>query len=181
MKKLIAFSFLVLHLLCLASSVVAREIAVYQSDRFFEKQISRGFYNLNDLTEVRISTNTRATSGWNSYVRISGKVIFANNAYNYVAMKVTKGAVYLLCIPNYKTTHFCKTNIIDARNIPDIPVNKKEHVPFGKVSDLNIFYYRYADYCFSTPVLAIVTSQGNIVAQVAKSSIATPAQPPEIC
>jgi hypothetical protein len=181
MRKLIAISFLTLHLFSLAAALVVHAIAVYRSDRFFERQIDRGLYNIHDLTEIRIPTNAPRKTEWRNYESTCGAVMFAHNAYNYVAMKVTKGAIYLLCVPNYKTTHLCRNNIIDARMIPDIPVSKKDHVPFEKAVNLSVFHYYHTEYCFCTPVLAITTSPGDTAAQVTKPAIRTAGQPPEIC
>ena len=153
---------------------------VYRSDVFFNKQIDQNLYNVNDLTEIRLPIKQPGSfRDWRNYQNISGRLQFKNSAYNYVKMKITASVVYLMCIPNYKTTHLSKQNIIYARQIPDIPVPKKEHVPFGK---LNLITYSYhaTQYWFKVPVKEmnqIISCKHSFVLY---PGITDPGQPPEI-
>jgi len=108
-------------------------IAVYRSDQFFNEQISKNLYNISDLTEICVPADNPGVTGWMRYVNMTGRVQFGETAYNYVKIRMTRTAIYLVCIPNYPTTRLCNHNIIDARKIPDIPVSKKQHVPFAKL------------------------------------------------
>lgn len=143
MKKLIAISLLSLYLFSLIACFIVHAVQVYHSDRFFEKQTGRGLYNVTDLTEVKIPADMPNVAD-TGYFKIFGEVQFANTAYNYVKMRVTSTAIYLMCVPNYETTRLCNQNIIHAKNIPDIPVPQKQHVPFGKlcVTGQSIFAFQ---------------------------------------
>ena len=86
------------------------------------------------------------------YVKIYGKVQFANAAYNYVKMRVTSTAIYLMCVPNYHATRLCNQNIIHAENIPDIPVSQKQHVPFSKLSLIGQYIFAFQNLKITVPV-----------------------------
>jgi hypothetical protein len=154
LKKLIAISLLFLHLFSTERQLVRYEYLAYQSDKLYDEQIDQNHYNIHDLTEIRIPVNLPNTSGWGEYINLRGCVKFGNTAYNYVKIKITKGAIYLVCIPNYSTTHLWNRNVIDARQIPDIPVPKKDHVPACKISLTN-FSHQTISYRFSTPLAAV--------------------------
>ena len=83
-----------------------------------------------------------------------------------------------MCIPNYTTTHLSCQNIIYVKQIPDIPVPKKEHVPFGKVN-LIVCNYQIVNYKFSTPL----TMVGKVIfvntSHIPGSLIMGPGQPPD--
>jgi hypothetical protein len=178
LKKLIAITLLLVHLFNIGGQLALHQFLVYKSDKFFNEQIGKNYYNLNDLTEIRIPINIPKAVTWQSYVKVAGRVQFKNTAYNYVKIKITQSAIYLLCVPNYETTHLCNHNIIDASHIDDIPVPKKNHVPFGK---LNIVAYSYQaiHYWFLSPTIEI----GQIIPQrpsfIIKSTIEGPGQPPD--
>ncbi len=133
LRKAISVFLLSTLLLNIGGELLLHKVLTYKSDRFFEKQTSRGMYNVNDLTEVKLPADLPGIADA-GYTKVFGEVRFAGEAYNYVKMRITSTAIYLLCVPNYSTTHLCGQNVIHAENIPHIPISKKEHVPFGKLS-----------------------------------------------
>ncbi len=178
MKKLIAINLLVIFLFNIGGQLAFHEYLVYQSDKFFNDQISKHHYNVDDLAEIRIPVNMPNMPEQGRYENLNGRVQFGNTAYNYVKIKITKNAIYLMCIPNYTTTHLSCQNIINVKQIPDIPVPKKEHVPFGKVN-LIICNYQIPNYKFSTPL----TKVGKVISlntfSIPGSLIIGPGQPPD--
>ena len=180
MRKLIAISLLFLHLLSLYGQLALYQIFVYRSDKLFNEKISMNQYALDDLVSVKVPVNMPTVEDWKDYACISGQVQFKDNSYNYVKVKMTKDTMYLMCIPNYKKTKLINQNIIDARKIADIPVNKKERVPFGKMMSLSEFNYQVINYRFTPPVSAIKNITANITAYIVKCSVTGPSQPPEL-
>ena len=178
MKKLIAIALLFIHFYNIGGPLLLHEILVYQSDRLFNKEIGQNHYNIADLSEIRIPANMPGMSDWKDYQNLSGRIQFGNTAYNYVKIKMTRTAIYLVCIPNYATTHWCDKNIINATQIPDIPVPKKEHVPFGKIN-LATFNYQSVFYKFSSPVFVVRKTVYNKQANFLYSIITGPGQPPD--
>ena len=150
----------------------------YKSDKFFDEQISKNRYSLDDLTEVKIPANLPAITDWKNYENMEGSVHFSNTSYNYVKIKMTRTAIYLMCIPNYSTTQLQSKNIIDARHIADIPVPKKDHVPFGKV-DFTTYSYQSTQYNFTNMAIAISKAATGNHFMIPVSHITGPGQPPE--
>ena len=92
---------------------------------------------------------------------------------------MTRTAIYLVCVPNYATTHLSNQNIINAQQIPDIPVSKKDHLPVGKA---NFTSYNCQDiaYRFSVPVVAVGKSATLIQIFLPDAFVAGPGQPPDV-
>ena len=144
MKKLIAYILLFSISFNIGGKLLVHEYMACQSDRFYTRQTAKGFYNVNDLTQVTIPTDMPNIAEWSNYESVSGCVTFQNASYNYVKMKITKHAIYLMCVPNYNTTRLSDQNTIVVKNISDIPVTKKNHVPYGKTTLLDKLSFTFA-------------------------------------
>ena len=180
LKKLIAISLLFIHLFNIGGQLLLHQYFVYKSDKLFNEQINKNRYNVDDLTEIKIPVNMPQINDWKNFENLTGQVQFAYSSYNYVKIRVTRTAIFLMCIPNYETTHFSNHNIIYARQIPDIPVSKKEHVPFGKIS-LAAYNNQIIQYEFSTPEIVFRKNCRNIHSAVLDFLITGPCQPPDSC
>jgi hypothetical protein len=179
LKKLIAISFLLLQLFSLYGPIALYEYCLFKTDRLFNEQISQNRYKLDDLVEVKVPVNMPTIGDWKDYTYISGQVQLKSGLYNYVKIKMTRDTIFLMCIPNYRETRLIKQNIIDARKIADIPVNKKERVPFGKANGIGLYNYQTVQYCFLTPFAALMKNVDNTHLDIIKSTISRPGQPPE--
>lgn len=115
---------------------------------------------------------------WTAYEKVSGCIYFANEAYNYVEMRVTKTAIYLKCVPNYETTRLSAQNVIHAENI-DIQIPKKEHVPYGKTTLSYNLNFAFIKFEFNPPFKSSVKRVIQPVLQVTYHSIDIPEQPPK--
>lgn len=179
MKKLIAITFIVIHLFNIGGALAVHQYCVYKSDKFFAAQTAKDRYNIHDLTEVKIPVQMPGAVDWPEYVQTTGRVEFQDNSYNYVKMRITKDAIYLMCVPNYSTTRLSKENIISAKHIKDIPVPKKDHVPFGKMKVHDNFKFSFIQFAFDTVVenLKVVIIQP--VQSVPTHSPDIPEQPPK--
>jgi len=178
MKKLVAILLLFIHLYNIGGQLAIYQCLVYQCDRVYDKEIGENHYNIDDLTEIRVPVNMPDVKGWHGYINVSGSIRFKNASYNYVKIKVTSTAIYLVCIPNYATTHIAGYNIIHASQIPDIPVPTKDHVPFGKINQLS-YSYQPINFRFSTP---LVIYRENILSNcllVLNCYISRPGRPPD--
>ena len=179
MKKLITIMLLAVHLFNIGGPLAIYEYLVYQSDELFNTQISKNNYALDDLVEVKLPVNIPTAPGSAEYAYVSGRVEFQHNCYNYVKLKMTRDTLFLMCVPNYKTTRLITMNIIDARKIGDVPVNKKERVPFGKTNTQRILNYYTREFSFPDPGKTSKMARDHIRCRVINSAIARPAQPPE--
>jgi len=117
---------------------------------------------------------------WKGYENISGQIQFENNSYNYVKMKITRTALYLMCIPDYQTTHLSKQNIIDARGAKSVPVPKKDHVPYSKTALSDKFSYAFTRFAFSAFSTTLRTVPVQRVQRVIFHHLSIPDQPPRL-
>ena len=150
MKKFIAATLLTIYLFNIGGQLAMHRYFSYLSDRFFNEQTSKGLYNIDDLTEVVIPTNMPGIADWKNYENVSGQIQFENVNYNYVKMKITRNAIYLMCVPNYKTTKLYSGNIINARGVKNAPVPQKNHVPYGKIILLGKVDLAFTQFAFTT-------------------------------
>lgn len=179
MKKLVAIFLLSLHLFGLGAGLLAHEVSAYRIRAFFEKQTRRGLYNINDLTEVKIPADLPGIAEQRQYNKVFGEVRFADAAYNYVGMRLTTHAIYLLCVPNYSTTKLCGQNIVDAKNMHDVPVNAKGRPPLCKNLELSVFNYHADQHIFAAPAWRPFTQHGEATYDILKSPLSRPGEPPE--
>lgn len=153
---------------------------VYLSDKFFNEQTSKGLYNLNDLTEVKIPANMPGITDWQNYENVSGQIQFEDVSYNYVKMKITRSAIYLMCVPNYSTTHLSNENVIAAKHIKNTPLPHKKHVPDGKIMLLNKYSFAFLDFKFIPPSKSITEIIAQPVQRPYFRSSDIPEQPPRL-
>jgi len=179
LKKLIAIALLTVHLFNIGGPLAFHEYLVYESDKLFNEQIGENHYNIDDLVEIKVSANMPGVTDWKGYEKLSGRIQFKNSAYNYVKIKMTRNAIYLVCIPNYATTHLSGQNIIYARQVPDIPVPKKDHVPFGKIN-LIAYNYQAVHYKFSIPLIKVRKTVSCNHSFIPNPLIKGPGQPPDM-
>jgi hypothetical protein len=178
LKKLIAITLLFIHLYNIGGQLAFHQYLVYKSDRFFNEQVNKNLYSLDDLTEVKIPVNMPNVADWKGYLNLNGEVRFENSSYNYVKIKITHDAIYLMCVPNYKTTHLSGQNIINARQIKDIPVPHKDHVPFGKII-LMTYNHPLIQYAFVSPLIVIQKETQTDHSAILHSFSSGPVQPPD--
>ena len=179
MKKAIALILLNIYLLNLSGQLILHQYLVYKSNQFFKEQIQKGLYNVNDLTEVTIPVNLPSIHDWSTFENISGHITFGKSTYNYVKMRMTRNALHLMCIPNYETTRFADSNVLDAKGIKDIPVPQKEHVPFGKMvlqDNVSLSFVQFKFYC---PVMPLPENVVQPVQSLINSHLDIPEQPPK--
>ncbi len=98
-----------------------------RSDNKIINRINQNHYRNSDLVEVKIPVNLPTLQDWTEYEQVSGQVQFKNNKYNYAEIKMTRDTLYLLVIPNHDRTKLTNANIIYAKQINDIPINKNSH------------------------------------------------------
>ena len=152
---------------------------LYQSDKFYNEQTRKGKYNIQDLTEVVIPVQLKGMNDWTCYESVSGQIQFEDNNYNYVKMKLTHNAMYLLCVPNYDSTKLLGSNIINAKAIKNIPISKKDHVPNGKGVMLSDLQYSFTEFAFYNPFKDLKIEVTQPVHQLPYHMLEIPEQPPK--
>jgi hypothetical protein len=181
LKKLFAITLLAIHLLNIGGQLALHQYLVFASDRFYNEQVGKNRYNVKDVTEVSIPVNLPHITDWVAYENISGQIQFNNVSYNYVKMRMTRHAMYLICVPNYETTHLAGNNIIDARDTKTTPpVSKKEHVPAGKMLLVAVDNHEQQHYEVATqPTIVFKNLLHGHSPDTINCMIAGPGQPPD--
>jgi hypothetical protein len=179
-KKFIAIVLLSIHLYNLGGYMVMFQYFIYQANKFNEEQISKNLYKTSDLVEIKIPVNLPHINSWNRYERISGAVQLQENWYNYVKLKMTRDTLFIMCVPNYKTTRLISANVIYAREVSEAPLNaKKQATPLKSISMLKyVPLSAAATLTVSTLVIKPAPIHLNIKPVV--SPIDVPGQPPEM-
>lgn len=180
MKKLIAATLLTIYLFNIAGHLALYQYCTLLSDKVFNEQAGKGRYNRNDLTEVQIPVNMPGITDWTSFINVSGQIQFANTSYNYVKMKVTKHTLYLMCVPNYDATRLSDENILNAKNVKDIPVSKKDHIPYGKSTLIGTFSLPCLQFTFVPPIKITGTNLVHVVQPLFSHTPDVPEQPPRL-
>ena len=170
---------LAIHLFAIGGHVILYQYTVYQTDQLFNDQINRGKYNLNDLVEIKVPVKTQCLQNWNNFENIHGQVQFKNTCYNYVKLKLSRDNIYLMCIPNYEKTRLISENIINARETGDIPLNKKDHVPFGKAPVMDKYSCSVTLYHFLSSVTILNINNSRLYISSVKRCTEVPEQPPK--
>jgi hypothetical protein len=154
---------------------------IKHSDAYANEQIAKGLYKPDELVEIKIPVNLPHIKEQADFQGIAGQVKLKDNDYNYVAMKMTRDTMFLMCIPNYEKTRLMSENIIVAKNISDSPLAKKNHLPVVKKSGLDN-NYNFPLTIFSLAVNAQpVQHHGTDLVQIIPTTyLSTPAQPPEL-
>jgi hypothetical protein len=153
---------------------------IYQSNKFNEEQISKNLYKASDLVEIKIPVNLPEITNWDSYQRISGTIQLQENWYNYVKLKMTRDTLFVMCVPNYKTTRLINANIICAREVSEAPLNaKKQALPIKGVAIFN--YIPLTTMVKLSPSVIIIKQVPlRLNEKPVISHTVVPAQPPEM-
>lgn len=176
---MLAVGLLVIYLFSLGGQLALHRYFSARSDRFFTEQTAKGLYNKHDLTEVKLPVDLPGITDWTSYANIKGCIRFNDVSYNYVKMKLTRTAMYLLCVPDYTTTRLATHNVIDAKGAKSVPVQKKDHVPFGKSVFAGNFNVSFGQFSFSAFAINMPDIPAQIVQQVVSPYRDIPRQPPK--
>lgn len=146
MKKTVAIALLIVHLFNAGGYMLLFQYLIHRSNSFEEQQISKGLYNVHDLVEIKIPAHMPQVQDWPEYEPLYGQVQLQGDSYNYVKLRVTHNAIYIMCVPNYSTTRLANANVIYARQVSDVPLNKKGNTNAVKTFSFNTYYHLTASY-----------------------------------
>lgn len=153
---------------------------IKHADNFANEQISKGLYKPDELVEIKIPVSLPKIQEQSDFQAIAGQVKLQDNDYNYVAIKMTRDTMYLMCIPNYEKTRLISENIITAKNISDSPLAQKSHLPVAKKAAIdNIYNMPVALFNMEVNSPALQKPDTDLTQQIQTPHLIAPAQPPE--
>ena len=181
MKRLFAIAMMLVVLFNLGGYSLFFQYMISRSDNMIINQINNNRYHNSDLVEVKIPVNLPTLQDWTEFETVSGQVQFKNNKYNYAQIKMTRDTLYLLVIPNYERTKLVNANIIYAKQVNDIPVNKKSHNSLLKKSiSESEYHYISLNYKTTIPVNNTNCYRDYTFLSITKPSLGVPGQPPDL-
>lgn len=152
-----------------------------RSDNNIINQINHNRYHNSDLIEVKIPVNFPTLQDWTEFETISGQLQFKNNKYSYAQIKMTRDTLYLLVIPNHERTKLVNANIIYAKQVNDIPLNKKTHNALVKKSiSESKYHYITQNYKAIPSVENPKSYHDRDFLDITKLPLGIPGQPPEV-
>lgn len=126
---------------------------IYQSDHSITDQINNNRYKPADLVEIKIPVHLNIQD-WNDFEPVSGQVKIKKDCYNYAELKLTRDTMYLMCIPNFNKALLINANVLYAKAVNDIPLNKKGHDTDAKkvntLSEYDLHMFKYDHSAFAT-------------------------------
>jgi len=100
MRKLIAISFLWIHLFNMGGYRFVFDHLENQTSRSFVAQLDRQEYDESHLIEIKVPIDIPYQQSWSEYERYDGEVVVDGVHYNYVKRKLDNGYMSFLCLPN---------------------------------------------------------------------------------
>lgn len=179
MRKLTAIFLLTIHLYTLGGCLLVRQVMVYRSRAFYNEQAAKKLYDSRDIVEIKILVQVGDIPDMKTYQPVSGRICFAESSYNYVAMKMTKNALFLQCLPNYKSTLLNTQNVIHAEHIKGIPIPPKDHVPEAKFIFMHGFDLAFREVVLSVPVTVLSLTIPEYKNSLISRHVDIPTQPPK--
>jgi hypothetical protein len=154
---------------------------INRSDSSIYERINDNRYKMNDLVEIKIPVNQQTVEDEDEYAPVGGQVKLSDTVYNFAYLKMTRDTMYLLCLPNREKASIKNAKIIYTRQISDISVNEKSHLPVMKLSTFE-GYNDYYNIAFQTAVSVKTkkTLPDYSFLNIVKTSIGVPGQPPEV-
>ena len=180
MKRIVAISLLFIQLFNIGGNLALRQYFKFKSDKFYKLQSGKGLYNIKDLTEIKLPVQTHVSADWPEYEKVSGVIQFEDISYNYVKMKMTRNAIYLMCVPNYQTTRLNDGNVLNVKGVKNVPVPQKEHVPPVKFALQVNSFIPFAQVAFEAPVKMLTHPAPQRAQALVYQNADIPEQPPRL-
>ena len=179
LKRFFAITLLCIHLFYIGGYTLLFQYYIHKADVQMVKQVFDNKIDDTKLIEIKIPVHFPTMTDWTDYEFVAGQIQLKDAFYNYVRLKMTKDTMYYVCLPNTTKTRLVNANIITAKEISDVPLNKNSHNPVVKkvnqLSDYNLhsFEYQYAEY--AKPVKS---SNTYSITKLSNPFIESPGKPP---
>lgn len=83
-------------------------------------KLDKGFYNENDLVEVKIPLSMPYVIESKDYERYDGQIEISGIMHNYVKRKFNNDTLYLLCMPNHEQTAIASAKSEYSKEVNDL-------------------------------------------------------------
>ena len=132
-----------------------------------------------NLIEIKIPAHFSTFASTGEYEMVSGQIQLKNAYYNYVRLKVTQDTMYFVCLPNIAKTRLVNANIVTAKEISDVPINKNAHSPsVKKVISLSEYNLQAFIYSYSAYATLVKQNKRPVTHKLIVPFIESPGKPP---
>jgi hypothetical protein len=181
LKRFFAIVLLSVHLFYIGGYALVFRYYIHQSDVQIVKQIFDNKVDNAKLIELKIPVNMPTIQDWSDYEEIVGQIQLKDAYYNYVRLRMTRDTMYLICLPNTAKTQLVKANVIAAKEISDVPLNKKGQEPVSKkvnaLSEYNLQAFRYQHSAFG---ISVKQNGNTVTVNLTNPFIESPGKPPNV-
>lgn len=180
LKRFFAILLLSVHLFYIGGYTLLFQYYINKADVQMVKQIYDNKINNAKLIEIKIPVHFPTITDWDDYAVISGQIQLKDAYYNYVRLKMTRDTMYFVCLPNTVKTQLVNANIITAKEISDVPLNKNTHNPaVKKVNTLSEYNLQTFDYNYSQLEIFLKQSPNHLSFKLVSPFIESPGKPPD--
>lgn len=168
------------HLMMLGGYTLLFDYFIKKSDTEIVKQMYESKPGSAKLIELKVPVHMPTIEDWPEYVHIVGQIQLKEGFYNYVALKMSRDTMSLLCLPNHVKDQLVKENVIIAKDLNgNVPLSKKSTTPLTKKASTgydNVYQIIKCDY---QPLASQVKSvYGHLVEYHSNPYIESPGKPP---
>jgi len=157
LKRIFAIVLLSVHLFNLGGYALLYQYYIHQADAQMVREVYSRAINDSRFIELKIPVDMPTVTDQDDYQVVAGQIELKDAFYNYVKFKATRDTLYFICLPNKAKTRLVNANIITAKEISDVPVNKKGDTAAKKINSLseyNLQAFSYQHNVFGTLVKA---------------------------
>ena len=179
MKRAFAIVLLSVHLFNIGGYNLVYQYFIHRADAQMSAKILDSRINEAKLFELKIPVHFETIDDDQEYRMVAGQIEYHGTYYNYMKMKTTRDTMFFVCLPNLSKTRLVKASINTAKEISDIPVNKKGHdAPLKKASSAN--EYNFQAFNYSCSRFGVLIRRVRLHRQVSANDpyIASPGKPP---
>ena len=123
------------HIFSIGGYILVFDYLIGRSDVQIVKEMYSDSRTSAKLIQLKVPVHMPTIQDWPEYVHVTGQIQLNDCYYNYTGIKMTRDTMYLICMPNHVKDQLVKNNLIVAKGLADVPLNKKgTESPAKKVS-----------------------------------------------
>ncbi|MGZ3944733.1 MAG: hypothetical protein ACXVJB_07300 [Mucilaginibacter sp.] len=113
------------HLFSIGGYILVFDYHIGRSDVQIVKEMYSDNQTTARLIQLKVPVHMPTIQDWPEFVPVTGQIQLNDCYYNYTGIKMTRDTMYLICSPNHVKDQLVKNNLIVAKGLADVPLNKK--------------------------------------------------------
>lgn len=178
LKRFFAISLLLVHLFNLGGYALVYAYFINQADVQMVKQLYSSNINDAKLIELKIPVHMPTVENQTEYEVVTGQIQLKDAYYDYVKLRMTRDTMYFVCLPNKAKTQLVKANLVTAKEIADVPLNKKADPAAKKVNSISEYNLQTFSYQYTLVGINVTAPQATESSRPNNPYIESPGKPP---